>query len=126
MAYKRTKLLHSRPHMWISGPDLETHIQYRAYVQQRNQARWREELWLLTFAEYQDIWLGHWHWRGRHAHSVMMSRRDPTLPWDSTNAVLITRRELGQQQAAARQAGRRSRARERELAAVAEQSEQIL
>lgn len=108
-----------RPWMWASGPDPETHQQYRAWVQQRNQAQWREEPWCLTFDEYQDIWLGHWHLRGRLAHSVMMSRRDPQLPWDCRNAVLITRAELGQQQAAARAAGRRSPARQRELDQIA-------
>jgi hypothetical protein len=126
MAYQKKGYPLSRPYMWVSGPDPETHQQYRAWVQQRNQARWREELWCLTFEEYQDIWLAHWHLRGRLAHSVMMSRRDPDLAWDVTNCVLITRAELGQQQAAARVAGRRSRARERELQAYAEQSEQTL
>jgi hypothetical protein len=55
MAYIKTKRPNSRPYMWITGPDLVTHLQYRAYVQQRNQARWREETWTLTLEQYQQL-----------------------------------------------------------------------
>ena len=124
MAYKRTIKPNSRPYRWITGPDLQTHLQYRAYVQQRNQARWREETWTLTLEQYQQLWADHWAQRGRLSTSYMMTRINADLPWDRTNCCVITRQQHGQRQADMRSTGWRSRARDRELAVVVEQVEQ--
>ena len=124
MAYIKTKRPNSRPYRWITGPDLQTHLQYRAYVQQRNQARWREETWTLTLEQYQHLWTEHWAERGRTSQSYMMTRIDADLPWDRTNCCVITRQQHGQRQADMRSTGWRSRARDRELAVVVEQVEQ--
>ena len=122
MAYRRSLKPNSRPGAWISGPDLQTHLQYRAYVQQRNQARWREEPWCVTFAEYQDLWQEHWAERGRLSTSYMMTRMNADRPWSWANCCVITRQQHGQRQADNRATGWRSRARDRELNSV-EQSE---
>jgi hypothetical protein len=123
MAYQKKGYPRSRPYMWVTGPDPRTHAQYRAWVQQRNQARWREEIWCLTFDQYQLLWAELWHLRGRLSTSYMMTRIDGDLPWSQANSIVITRQQHGQRQADRRSTGRRSPARERELAAVAEQSE---
>ena len=122
MAYVKRGYPRSRPYMWVTGPDPRTHAQYRAFVQQRNQAVWREEPWTVTFAEYQDLWRDLWEQRGRLSTSYMMTRIDGDLPWSQANSIVITRQQHGQRQADRRSTGRRSPARERELAAVAEQS----
>ena len=125
MAYQKKGYPLSRPYMWVSGPDPKTHAQYRAWVQQRNQASWREELWTVTFEEYQDLWSEHWADRGRLKTSYMMTRMNADRPWSWANCCVITRQQHGQRQADMRATGWRSRAREREIA-DAEQSEQTL
>ena len=122
MAYKRTVKPNSRPYRWCTGPDLLTHLQYRAFVQQRNQAVFRQEPWQLTLEEYQDLWRDHWAERGRTRDSYMMTRVNPDRPWSWANTVVITRQQHGARQAAARVRGCRSGARVRELNSV-EQSE---
>ena len=119
MAYQKKGYPSTRPYQWVSGPDPETHAQYRAWVQQRNQAQWRGETWTITFDEFQQIWLGRWHLRGRGTEDLAMSRTDWTGPWSREGVELRTRKQLGQQQAAARARGHRSAARERELAQIA-------
>ena len=84
-----------RPQLWITGTDPETHDQYRAFVQCRNQARFRLEPWELTFAEWQQHWSGRWHLRGRAANSLCITRRDCALPWSMTNVIVITRTSHG-------------------------------
>lgn len=119
MAYQKRGYPKTRPWMWASGPDPDTHAQYRAWVQQRNQAVWRGETWTITFDQFQEIWLGRWHLRGRGTEDLAMTRTDWTGPWTQASVALRTRQQLGQQQAEARARGHRSRARERELARTA-------
>lgn len=119
MAYIPIINKNSRPDQWITGPDLLTHLQYRAWVQQRNQAVWRGEGWSLTLQEFQHMWQDLWTQRGRTQAELMMTRPDATLPWQVDNCEIITRREHGQRQAARRVAGIRSRARSRELEQIA-------
>ena len=85
-----------RPHTWRAGPDPVLRKQYRAWVQTRTQAEWRGEIWRIDWAEWQHIWAGQWHLRGRTAQSLCITRRDMSLPWTLQNAILITRRQHGQ------------------------------
>ena len=121
MTYRKTKRPNTQPKRWCTGPDLRTHVQYRAYVQQRNQAVFREEGWTVTFAEYQDLWREHWEQRGRTSESYMMTRANPDRPWSWANCIVITRQQHGQRQADNRATGWRSRARDRELNSASEQ-----
>lgn len=122
MTYRKTLKPNTQPQRWCTGPDLRTHVQYRAYVQQRNQAVFRLEGWTVTFEEYQDLWREHWEQRGRTSESYMMTRANADRPWSWANCIVITRQQHGQRQGDARANKWRSRARERELLAVAEQS----
>jgi len=112
-----------RPDQWISGPDPDVHEKYRAWVQQRNQAQWRGETWTITFDEFQQIWSGRWHLRGRGTDDLAMTRTDWTGPWTAATVALRTRKQLGAQQAEARLRGHRSPARQRELDQIAAATE---
>lgn len=81
------------PHLWKSGPDPERHERYRAWQQQRNQARWRGEIWHLTFEEFLEIWQDRWSQRGRLAGDLCLTRRQRHLPWQRDNVELMIRRE---------------------------------
>jgi len=85
-----------RPHTWQIGSDPETHAQWRVWGQTRNQAQWRGETWQLSFDEWQALWQGSWHLRGRASHNLCVTRRDFDQPWRADNVVLLTRREHGQ------------------------------
>lgn len=112
-----------RPEAWVSGPDPEEHRRYRTFVQQRNQARWRDEAWTISFEDWKRIWAesGQWANRGRERGCWCMSRRDWSLPWTTANAAVITREEHARLQGDARAAGwmslaqRRRRGRRRQL-----------
>lgn len=96
-----------RPQVWVSGPDPEEHIKYRAWIQQRNQAQWRGEIWRLTFDQWKQLWGEQWPLRGRTQGTYCLTRRDYSLPWDTDNAQIVSRREHNQRQQG--QANRRPR-----------------
>ena len=105
----------TQPWRWKTGADLLTHQQYRAWLQQRNQAQWRGEAWTLPFLAWLDLWGTNWHLRGRTSDSMMMTRRDIQAAWSVTNTHVITRQQHGVNQIAQRAAGYRSSARIKEL-----------
>jgi hypothetical protein len=84
-----------RPQTWVTGPDVATHEQYRAFIQCRNQARFRSEPWQLTFEQWQAHWAGRWHLRGRTADSLCITRRDCAGAWSDENVIVITRTSHG-------------------------------
>jgi hypothetical protein len=84
-----------RPHLWKSGPDVETHAQYEAWNVARTQARFRREAWDMSWEDWQTFWEGSWHLRGRTSTSSMMTRRDCRQAWSLDNVQLITRAEFG-------------------------------
>jgi hypothetical protein len=99
-----------RPQAWKSGPDPEEHKKYRVFIQQKNQAQWREEPWQITFEEWKQLWdeSGQWHNRGRERSCYCMTRRDVMEPWTKHNAVVISREEHSRKQSALTHAGYRS------------------
>jgi hypothetical protein len=84
-----------RPQTWVTGPDPVVHEQYRAFIQQRNQARFRGEGWTdeYSFEQWQSLWQSHWHQRGRKPEDYCMTRRDPAQPWTQENSQVIPRSE---------------------------------
>ncbi len=81
-----------RPHVWRSGPDPLRHQQYRAYMQQRNQAQFRKEEWLLDFDTWLALWGTDYHRRGRLADSLCLTRWDLEDSWHKDNCILMERR----------------------------------
>lgn len=96
MAKKGKKGL--RPHTWKVQGDIP-HEQHIAWLRAKAQANFRKEEWLLTFEEFQTLWEGMWHMRGRHVENYCLTREDSDGPWDTKNTVLVNRREHLQQQA---------------------------
>jgi hypothetical protein len=97
-----------RPHVWKVGPDPVEHKKYLVWLQQRNQANYREEGWELDFELWKELWGDHWLLRGRQRGTWCMSRRDWSLPWTRENTVVITREEHARLQGQAVRNGWRS------------------
>jgi hypothetical protein len=104
-----------RPHIWKAGTDPVRHKQYLVWLQQKNQANFRDEGWTIDFDAWIKIWGNLWPNRGRERGCYCMSRIDWSLPWTLENVAIITREEHARLQALARMAGWRSIARKREL-----------
>lgn len=88
-----------RPEMWKIGPDPVRHAQYIAYGRAKCQASFRGEGWDLTFEEYEAMWQGRWHLRGRTKNTLCLARIDYDQPWSITNCDIITRAEHNRRQA---------------------------
>jgi hypothetical protein len=69
------------------------HEKYRAYIQQRNQAIWRGEQWLIDFEMWCAFWQEHWQHRGRTRDDYCMIRRDPDGSWENGNIEVVPRSE---------------------------------
>jgi hypothetical protein len=82
-----------RPHTWLVGPDPQRHYLHQPWHKARSQAHYRGEIWDLTFEQWEKIWDGRFHLRGRGVDDLCMTMKDPELGWTETNAVIITRRE---------------------------------
>ena len=104
-----------RPHTWKSGPDPLEHRKHRIWIQQKNQAQWREEGWSISFEEWKELWSELWHLRGRERGDYCMSRIDWSLPWTIDNVDIIPRSIHAKRQQAAKVMGWRSIAQKRYL-----------
>jgi hypothetical protein len=83
----------SYPHTWLSGDDPVRHKQYYVWLQQRNQAQYRNEGWDLDFDTWVSLWGDLWQLRGRDRDGYCMTRRDWDKPWTKKNVEVITRGE---------------------------------
>jgi hypothetical protein len=104
--------------MWVTGTDPIEHKKYRVYIQQKNQAQWREEGWDISFESWKQLWedSGMWESRGRERGDYCMTRRDWSTPWTRANAQIITRQEHAKLQGDAVAQGWRSLAQKRNRA----------
>jgi hypothetical protein len=87
-----------RPHVWRSGPDLEEHRKYRAFIQHRNQSQFRNEPWEITWEQYKELWRDRWHQRGRTRDTYCLTRINYDLPWSVSNCDVITRADHNRRQ----------------------------
>lgn len=94
-----------RPHIWKSGPDPVQHKKYLTWLQQRNQALFRDEGWSIDFDAWCELWRDKWDLRGRTKGSYCMTRIDWSLPWTLDNVQVITRSEHAVAQGRAKAAG---------------------
>jgi hypothetical protein len=78
---------------WKTGPNPLLHEKFECWHKARAQARFRGEPWDLTFEQWVEVWGINWNLRGRGAHDLCMTRRDPSEPWNPANAILIERSE---------------------------------
>ena len=79
-----------RPHTWKIPGEIP-HQQYCAWLQMKAQAMYRKEIFLLTFEEYQRLWLGYWHKKGRGSNDYCLTREDPEGAWEYSNISCIPR-----------------------------------
>jgi len=82
-----------RPHTWIVGPDPTRHDQYNAWLRQRAQANYRQEVWSLTFEDFEQLWGTNWSRRGRTSGDLCMSRHNYDGAWSRENCRIMTRAE---------------------------------
>lgn len=87
-----------RPNVWVSGPDPERHRRYLQWLQQKNQAQFRNEGWDFAFDDWLEIWGDLIQYRGRKKGSMTMVRRDYDQPWSKDNARIVDRMEHAQVQ----------------------------
>lgn len=81
-----------QPHTWIAGPDPELRDRRTQYSRRKAQAKYRQEGWSLTVAQWERLWPLHlWRQRGKAKHHMIMTRKDPDLPWQWGNVVVKTR-----------------------------------
>jgi hypothetical protein len=92
----KTKKL--RPHLWIVQGHIP-HEQYVAWHRARAQAHFRNEVWDLSFEQFQALWQGRWHLRGRSNTSWCLVREDPDGAWHVSNVDCIPRVEHIRRQA---------------------------
>lgn len=83
-----------RPELWKHGRDPQVRAQNLAFLRMRAQARFRGEAFELTFEDFQQLWQGHWHQRGRDRESTQLIRRDVRQPWNLANCELTNRGEF--------------------------------
>jgi len=104
-----------RPQTWVTGPDPVEHKKYRVFVQQKNQAQWRDEGWTISFEDWKRLWResGQWENRGRERGCYCMTRLDWSTSWTLDNVVIITREEHARLQGDAMASGWRSIAQKR-------------
>ena len=102
-----------RPQVWCTGPDPVTHEKYRVWLQQKNQAQWRDEGWSIGFTDWCTLWAERWDQRGREKGCYCMTRLDWSLPWTLDNVKITTREEHARLQGLARAAGWSSLAQKR-------------
>lgn len=81
-----------RPHVWKVQGEIP-HKQHLAWQRAKAQANYRNEVWLLTFEEFQRLWAGYWDYRGRASDDYVMARDDHEGPWAIGNVGVIRRVE---------------------------------
>ena len=74
-------------------PDEFTQERRLAWVRSRNQARFRDEEWNLSFEEFCSIWSdpAAWSRRGRKGDDLVLTRRNHRGPWNTANVKIISR-----------------------------------
>jgi len=84
---------------YITGPDPVIHKKYVAWARARAQAHFHDQIWTISFDQWQQIWGDDWNQRGRSSTSLCLSRINLREAWDISNVHLITRRQHCQRNA---------------------------
>lgn len=81
-----------RPHCWKVQGDVP-HQQHIAWLRAKAQANFRNEIWALSFEEFQTLWQDLWEKRGRGSEGYCLTREDPDGAWIWGNVNCIPRIE---------------------------------
>jgi hypothetical protein len=83
---------YSNPETWKSGPDLFQREKYYAYLKHKSQARFRNEPYDLTWADWQTLWPDdRFDKRGRSKESLCISRLNRNDSWNLNNCLVTER-----------------------------------
>jgi|TARA_B100000424_G_scaffold270448_1_gene269774 hypothetical protein len=81
------------PDRWIGGPNPERRKRRRDFYRAKAQARFRGEAFLLTEADWLELWTAELYaQRGRQKHSLILTRKDIDGAWERANVVVIPRK----------------------------------
>lgn len=82
----------SDPRNWNTGPDPLRREKYYAYLKHKAQAWYRDELYLITWEEWEHMWPDDvWFKRGRKITDLCLTRLDFEGAWSTDNVVICTR-----------------------------------
>lgn len=81
-----------RPHI-RKYPNERDNKMYYAFLKMRAQAKFRGELFSLTFEDFQDLWGDKFEQRGKQSHCLVLTKIDRRFTWSRDNVHLITRQE---------------------------------
>ena len=87
-----------RPHTWKIQGEIP-HQQSVAWQRAKAQAKYRGEVWLLDFDDYQRLWQGYWERRGRGSNDYVMMREDHQGAWVLGNVQVTQRYDYLRRQA---------------------------
>jgi hypothetical protein len=66
------------------------HDKFYAFLKHKAQARFRGELYQLTWAQWQRLWpVELWSRRGRGPQSLRLTQRNPQLGWNVKNCAIV-------------------------------------
>ena len=84
-----------RPHVWIIGSDVVDHKLYIACQRAKAQAKYRQEVWLITEIEYIKLWRTDDQYlkKGRGIDDLCLTRKDFDLDWTLDNVEIISRHD---------------------------------
>lgn len=82
-----------QPWRWKHGPDPVRKAMNLAHLRHRAQAKYRDEPYKLSFTDWEHIWRGKWHLRGRAEGCLWLCRRDNRKPWSRGNCYLGQRNQ---------------------------------
>ena len=74
-------------------PDPVEHHQYYAFLRNRAQAKFRNEIFELSFTDFKALWGDNWHRRGRGGNDMILTKIDTDQSWNPINCCLMTRQE---------------------------------
>jgi hypothetical protein len=81
-----------RPQCWKVQGEIP-HKQYLAWLQMKAQANYRKEVWMLSFEDFRQLWLGRWDQKGRGIDDFCLTREDQRGAWVLGNVLCIPRHE---------------------------------
>ena len=64
-----------------------------SWLRMKAQAKYRNEGWDLTWEQYQEVWEGKWHMKGRGSDQLCLTRIDWAGPWNINNISIVFRLE---------------------------------
>ena len=85
-----------KPHRWITGPDPIVQRLRRRWLLAKNQAKYWNQEWHITWDQYRDLLLDHEDQLGNRADAMNLCRTDKTEGWTIGNVTIMTQSQAGQ------------------------------